>query len=262
MALQRGHLQCAGNGRLSPLLLQVLNLQYSSLELLTSSHSVPHRLALIHAGDPVRHDRILSQVQAVFRGDHHEQDELPRDPRQVGVRELVPNQPRPARGLDGLLAERLPLPRQVALQDRGDAVRLLHVALHGAGQSLVMELVEPGRLAVVRSLSAGLKEQPLLRVVPLGRPGREAEPVVRVVLVDQVQQDGARLPQRDARVGVLDRGDPPVRVDRDVVGLFDVAEGDWRDLVGDAEFFEDYRDFGRVGAAFSPDLDGLKLRGS
>ena len=67
-------------------------------------------------------------------------------------------------------------------------------------------------LAVVRPLSRHLEVQILLQVPLLGF-GVERELVVLVVLFDEVLKDGARLPDGDARVWVLDGGDTAIGVD-------------------------------------------------
>lgn len=82
--------------------------------------------------------------------------------------------------------------------------------------------------------------------------------MVRVVPVDEIQDDGARLSQRDICVGILDRWQPAVRVDGHVGGPLDVAKGDLYDLMRDIELFENDRDLWRIGPTLSPDLDGLK----
>lgn len=115
-------------------------------------------------------------------------------------------------------------------------MRLLDVTLQSAGKFLVVESPEPGCLAVVRPLAGSLEKQPLLRVVPFRRVAGKADLVVRIVLFDEVQQDGTGLSQRDVCVGVLDGRQRAVRINGHVLGLLDVAEGGCYDLMGDAEF--------------------------
>lgn len=51
----------------------------------------------------------------------------------------------------------------------------------------------PSSLAVVRALATDLEMQPLVAVVLL-LEGGVADEIFRVILIDQVIQDGARLP--------------------------------------------------------------------
>lgn len=67
--------------------------------------------------------------------------------------------------------------------------------------------------------------QELLEVV-LFRKAGDAELVILVVRVDEVLQDGARLPQGDARVRVFDGGRAAVGVDVGVGRLLDGVVGD------------------------------------
>ena len=101
--------------------------------------------------------------------------------------------------------------------------------------------------------------EPLLREVRLGRSGRETQAALRVVALDEVLEDGAGLPEGDVGVGVVDGGDAAVGVDGEVFGLLDVREGNGVYVVGKAEFLEHDEDFGRVGATFTPERDGLEL---
>lgn len=103
--------------------------------------------------------------------------------------------------------------------------KLLVIALLGARQVLWMKLAEPRRLAKVRALPGHLEVQELLEVV-LFRKAGDAELVILVVRVDEVLQDGARLPQGDARVGVFDGGCAAVGVDVGVGRLLDGVVGD------------------------------------
>ena len=67
------------------------------------------------------------------------------------------------------------------------------------------------------------------------------------------------FPERDAGVGVVDGWEPAVGVDGQVLGLLDVRERNGDYFVREVEFLEDDGDFGRVGAALTPDFDGLDL---
>lgn len=95
---------------------------------------------------------------------------------------------------------------------------------------------EPDELPVVRSLARCLEMEPLSSVIRLGRASREAEFVVLVILIDQVLDNSARLPESDPRVRVLDGWEAPVGVDRRVLWFLDV--GKWRidQFIGEMEF--------------------------
>lgn len=60
----------------------------------------------------------------------------------------------------------------------------------------------PSSLAVVWALATDLEMQPLVAVV-LFLEGGVADEVFGVILLDQVVQDGARLPQCQARIRVM-----------------------------------------------------------
>lgn len=74
------------------------------------------------------------------------------------------------------------------------------------------------------------------------------QPALRIILLDEVQDNGAALPQREPRVRVLDGGHAAVGVEGDEGRLLDVVEFEGDDFVGQAEFFEDDEDFVGVGA--------------
>ena len=160
---------------------------------------------------------------------------LPHDKGDIDIRILITHKPRSVRIAAAVLFFLL---RQMPLQDAGHAVDFLGVALNGAGHLLGMVPLEPEQLPVVGSLARDLEVEPLLRVVELGRSGRETEAVLRVVALDEVLEDGAGLPEGDVRVGVVDGGDAAVGIDGEVFGVFDVRDGDVVYFVGKAEFPE------------------------
>jgi len=211
---------------------------------------LPSALPLQHPGKPGFDVGIVVHVVLLLLG-HLGDGHLPREEGNVRVRAPAPHEPRLA---VFLLA-------QVLLQHGRDAVHLLGVPVDGQGQLLGREQPEPTVLAVVRALPAGLEEEPLLGVVGLCRAGLEAQLALRVVALDEVLDDGARLPDGDAGVGVVDGWEPAVGVDGEVLGLLDVCHRDGFGFVGDPELFEDHGDLGRVGAAFTPDFDRLELVG-
>lgn len=61
----------------------------------------------------------------------------------------------------------------------------------------------PGSLSKVGTLAGDLVRDPLVLVVFLGE-AVNVKLLLLVVLLNQVLHDGARLPQRESRVGVLD----------------------------------------------------------
>ena len=114
-------------------------------------------------------------------------------------------------------------------------------------------------LAVVRSLTGGLEEEPLLRLEGLVGAAREADFVVRVVAFHQVEDDGRGLPEREVGVGIVDRWEAAIGVDLGVFFSLDVGDGDEDWFVWEAEFFEGHCDFGRVGPADAVEFDWLEL---
>lgn len=74
-------------------------------------------------------------------------------------------------------------------------------------------------------------------------PGLETDFAFRVVLLDEILQNSARLPECEAVVGVLDRGHAAVGVDGEELGPFYVGEADVFDVVGEAELDGEHADF-------------------
>lgn len=145
-----------------------------------------------------------------------------------------------------LLANEVLLALKDRVQHLKHPYRLLIVALLRARHILGVELAEPDRLAKVRALAGHLEVQVLLQQ-PLLRVSRERELVLLVVALDNVLDDGARLPQDEVVVvGVLDGRQAPVGVDLEKGRLLGVLDGDG--LVGDGELLEGDEDLARVGA--------------
>jgi hypothetical protein len=86
------------------------------------------------------------------------------------------------------------------------------VAANSTLNALGVEADEPHGLAKVEALAADLEEQPLLEEKLFGGVGQRQE-VSCVVGLDEVLDDGARLPPRDAGVGVGHGGHAAVGVD-------------------------------------------------
>lgn len=105
------------------------------------------------------------------------------------------------------------LGRQDALNDTQNALYLVDIAVDGGGNLLGVQVLKPAALAKVRALPAHLEVQPLITEVALLQRAVRDAVVGGVVLLGQVLVDGTRLPEREASVGVFDRGDSPVWID-------------------------------------------------
>lgn len=141
---------------------------------------------------------------------------IPREESHIRKGHLVADEPLGISGLGG----------QHALNDAQDAPDLAVVALDGGRDLLRVQVSEPAGLAEVRALPAHLEVQELVAEVPLLQGAVRDAVGGGVVLLDYVLVDGARLPERDARVGVLDRGDTPIWVDVYEGLLLDVVEAE------------------------------------
>lgn len=106
-------------------------------------------------------------------------------------------------------------------------------------------------------LTGNLEPDPLLdQVLLCKRAVRDL--MIFVVLFDEVLYDGPRLPEREARVRVLDGRHATVGVELEVRFLLHLRELDGFELEGDAQLLEDHADFDGVGAdAVTPEGDGL-----
>ena len=142
--------------------------------------------------------------------EHHVHPVVPRDEGEIGVGALVPDQPL--------------LPPQGLFQDAENPFHLVRVPLDGGRQLFGMEHVEPDRasfrkgrgkgkmgdsddgpaaLPEIGPLSAHLEHEPLVEEVLLAK-GLERELLLIVILIDQVQDDGARLPEGEVGVRIDD----------------------------------------------------------
>lgn len=103
--------------------------------------------------------------------------------------------------------------------------------------------------------------QPLFREIVFVRAGREADFVVRVVLLNEILNDGAGFPDREvAVVGVDERRQTAVRVHFDILGALDFPEWDVDDLVRKSQSSQDYYHFVGVRSVDFPiDGEGLKV---
>ena len=144
------------------------------------------------------------------------------------------------------------------LQHPRDALNLAVIPLLGRLDLLGVVLGEPYRLAVVRALSAGLEEQPLLGEVRVVGSRCKRKLAGGVVGLGEVLEDGAGLPQREVSVGVVDGGHAAVGVDGEEGGLLQLGELRVDQLIRDGELFAEHAHFGRVGTMFAVDGDGLE----
>lgn len=197
--------------------------------------------------------RIVLHGVSILRLNNRRDDDLPGNPGQIGKGALAADEP-PVPVCGHLLAG------QMAFQHAGHAIDLFDVALDRAGDLFMVEFLEPGRLAVVRALAAGLEKQPLRREGGEVGARREADPVVGIVVAHEVLDDGAGFPQREVGVGIVDGGDAPVGIDGDIVGLLDLGERHLDDLVRKIQFGEDDGHARGIGAALAVDCDGLDVR--
>jgi hypothetical protein len=174
-----------------------------------------------------------------------EQNGIPRHKDRIGIAELAVDE------------EFLVL--QDAVEDAGDATDLVEVAVDSAWELLRVVEGEPHGLPEVRALAGYLVVQPLLRFVVLFRAWGEADVALLVVGFDEVFDDGPRLPQRDARIRVLNCRHTAVGVDRLVRFLLHVWKLDDLVSVRDVKLFEDHGHLPGVGAAVvAPESDGLE----
>jgi hypothetical protein len=118
---------------------------------------------------------------------------------------------------------------------------------------------KPHGLPEVRALAGYLEEQPLLRFIVFFRVWGKADDVLLVVGFDQVFNNGARLPQRDARIRVLNCWHTAVGVDRHERFLLHVRKVNHLDCIRDTELLEDHGHSPGVGAAVvTLESDGLE----
>jgi hypothetical protein len=78
----------------------------------------------------------------------------------------------------------------------------------------------------LRIVKRTLVKQPLLRQIRLLAARLEADFALRIVLLDQVLDDGAGFPEREIGVGVVDCGHAAVGIYGEELGLLDVGELD------------------------------------
>ena len=190
----------------------------------------------------VEEGEVRLEVHPISKKEHNG---IPRHERRIGIAELVTDE------------EFLVL--QGVVEDTGDATDLIDIAIDSAGELLRVVEGEPHGLSEVRALTGHLVVQPLLRFIVLFRAWGEAEVVLLVVGFHQVFDDGARLPQRDARIRVLNCRHTAIGVDRLVRFLLHVGELDDLQRIRDVELLEDHGHLPGVGTAVvAPESDRLE----
>ena len=180
------------------------------------------------------------------------QKHVPGNERQVCVGVLV---------TDKVLRARL---FEVLVQDCEHTLDLVAVSLDCRFDLLRMVVGEPDALAEVRALSGDLEVEPdgdvsrvsldgyidcdlpLLQQVLL-RGGSVCELVLLVILLDQVLDNGTRLPEGDASVGVLDGRCSSVDTELLVLGLLEVGKVPELVLVGETELLHEQDNLPWVG---------------
>lgn len=153
---------------------------------------------------------------------------VPRHERHIGKGHLVTDKPLGVSRLGS----------QDPLNDTKHALDLVGVALDGGRELLRMKVLEPAALAEVRALAAHLEVQPLVAEVAFLQRGVRDVVSGGVVLLGQVLVDGARFPERQARVRVLDGRHSAVWVDVDEGLLLDVVETERLDLIIEAQLLK------------------------
>lgn len=114
---------------------------------------------------------------------------VPRDEAQISVCALITN--------------KIFFALQNGVQNHGDTLNLVGITVLCRLHLLGMELLEPGCLAKIGTLAGDLEVKVLFTVVLLGERS-VCERIGRIVTINQVLDDGARFPESDASVGIID----------------------------------------------------------
>ena len=114
-----------------------------------------------------------------------------------------------------------------------------------------MELLEPRCLSIVRSLAAHLIIEPLSCVVGLIRALRKADSVFLIVPLGQVFDDGARFPEGEISVRVVDCRNTPIWIDRKIFGFFDLRQWCVNKFMGNLQFGKHDCNFWWIWSAFA-----------
>lgn len=165
---------------------------------------------------------------------------------------------------------------EVLVQDCEHTLDLVAISLDCRLDLLAVVVGEPDALAEVRALSGDLEVEPdemisraflsersdrilpLLQEVLLGS-GSVCELVLLVVLVDQVLDNGTRLPECNASVRVFNGRCSSVDTELLVLGLLEVGEVPELVLVGETELLHEQDNLPWVGTtSMAVDKDGLK----
>ena len=215
------------------------------------------RLSRSHFAEPLLHMRkiVLAVLILPERLTHAL---LPRDEGDIGVGKFIAHEPWSVTARAAAMF--LFLLSQVSVQDTRYPIDFFNIARNGTGHLFRVILLEPDQLSIVWTLSRYLEVEPLLRMIRLWCSGSKTQPVLRVVALDEILDNGTGLPESDVRIGVVDGWQATVGIDGEVLRGFDMLELDSRvNVVRKAEFLEDYGDFGRIGTTLTPNLDGLDL---
>jgi hypothetical protein len=110
-----------------------------------------------------------------------------------------------------------------------------------------MQVAEPVCLAVIWTLARHLEHEILIQMVAANEVCI-CEFIVRVVLLDQVLDYGARFPENEIGVRIFDGWVAAIGINVDEGLLLDVIEFEGVYIIWDAEFFEEDDDFPGVWA--------------
>jgi len=124
-----------------------------------------------------------------------------------------------------------------------------------------MVFLEEGDLTVVRALTGGLEKKPLFCVEVFWCSLGKADAMFLIVRLNEVLDDSTCFPDDDVVVvGVSDGGEAAIGIDSEVLGLFDIAERNIDDIVGEFELIEEDGGFWGVGTAFAPNCNWFEIR--
>lgn len=126
------------------------------------------------------------------------------------------------------------------VQNDGDALNFVPVALVRGRDVRRVVFLEPSGLSVVRTLAGHLEVEPLLGFIVLGGKGREAELLLLVVLLDEVFENGTGFRDGDAGVGVMESGETAVGVDLLVIRGLQVGVWDDGGLIRNLKFLQEH----------------------
>ena len=146
--------------------------------------------------------KFLVHLFIVFLIIHHRSKHVhPRNKGQISVGAFITRQKCLARTFE------------VTIQNSAYALDFIDVSFFGRRNGFTMVIAEPHRLAKVGSLSRGLKVQPLVGCVIIHHVRCWVRNFVfLVVRVDQVGDNGSRLPKSNASVRIMNGGDSAIGI--------------------------------------------------